>query len=70
MKIFCGLVNMPLPLDQKTYDLINKRILFASSEIASASKKSAAEEEASLTKNRDIAVSCDGTWLIITAWSM
>ncbi|XP_069694717.1 uncharacterized protein [Periplaneta americana] len=63
LKVFCGLMNLPPPVVQNTYDMINNRILTAPSEVAMDSKIAAAEEEASLSNSRDISVSCDGTWL-------
>ena len=63
LKVFCGLMNLPPPVKQTTYDIINRHILSATSEVAIESAHKAAEEEARLTNSRDISVSCDGTWL-------
>lgn len=63
IKVFCALMNLSPPVEKTTYNMINQRILDATSAVANESISMAAEEEARLTNSRDVSVSCDGTWL-------
>lgn len=63
LKVFCGIMNLPSPVKDQTYSMVNSHILSATSAVSKESSRKAAIEEVSLCGSRDISVSCDGTWL-------
>lgn len=61
-KTFCGVMDLPSPVSQKSYEKIVSHIHAATHAVTKASMKQAAEEEVSLTGSSDVTVSGDGTW--------
>ncbi|GFW73199.1 uncharacterized protein TNCV_484251 [Trichonephila clavipes] len=61
MTTFCGVMDFPPPVAEKSYNNIINKLQLCSKEVAEASMQSAALEEATLT-NSDIIISGDGTW--------
>lgn len=59
---FCGVMDMPHPVSQTTYNKINEIICDATHHVAEASMKRAVDEEKKLVGSSDITVSGDGTW--------
>ena len=57
----CGLLNMPPPITQHSYDNINKKLEVAAENIAKESMKSTVEDIIE-KEGTDIKVSVDGTW--------
>ena len=62
MKLFCGLMDLPKPVSQKSYDTMTQRLLSCTEEISHSSKQCAAKEEVKATGSADIIISGDGTW--------
>ncbi|GFW29792.1 uncharacterized protein TNCV_3936591 [Trichonephila clavipes] len=61
MTTFCGVMDFPPPVAEKSYNNINK-LQLCSKEVTEASMQSAALEEVTLTNSSDIIISGDGTW--------
>ena len=66
METFCGIMNMSAPMSESTFHEKNPEIYNAYVATAHESMKSAAHEH----KERDIAVSVDGTWQRRGHWSL
>ena len=68
MRKFCGLMNLPKPIAQSTYDAIVSNILIAAPTVCDVTLKNAATEERTATQEAQIfddeteIVSGDGTW--------
>ncbi|GFX39386.1 uncharacterized protein TNCV_3861091 [Trichonephila clavipes] len=62
MTTFCGVMDFPPPVAEKSYNNIINKLQLCSKEIAEASMQSAALEEVTLTNSSDIIISGDGTW--------
>lgn len=62
MKLFCGLMDFPKPVAEKSYNAMVKTLLTCTNTAAETSMKCAAAEEISLTGSSDIMISGDGTW--------
>lgn len=69
MRKFCGLMDLPKPVAQSTYDAIVRSIRIATKAVTDASLKNAAIEERTATReagiladDTGIVVSGDGTW--------
>ncbi|GFS51125.1 uncharacterized protein TNCV_3532441 [Trichonephila clavipes] len=62
MTTFCGVVDFPPPVAEKSYNNIINKLQLCSKEVAEASMQSAALEEVTLTNSSDIIISGDGTW--------
>ncbi|GFW83763.1 uncharacterized protein TNCV_668761 [Trichonephila clavipes] len=61
MITFCGVMDFPPPVAEKSFNIINK-LQLCSKSLAEASMRSAALEEGTLTNSSDIIISGDGTW--------
>lgn len=61
-KTFCGIMDLPPPVTQKSYDKIVSHIHAATNIVAEKSMQKAAEEEIKVTGSSNITVSGDGTW--------
>ncbi|GFT58698.1 uncharacterized protein TNCV_1360641 [Trichonephila clavipes] len=59
---FCGVMDFPPPVAEKSYNNIINKLQLCSKEVAEASMQSAALEEVTLTNSSDIIISGDGTW--------
>ncbi|GFT99707.1 uncharacterized protein TNCV_1140931 [Trichonephila clavipes] len=59
---FCGVMDFPPPVAEKSYNNIINKLQLCSEEVAEASMQSAALEEVTLTNSSDIIISGDGTW--------
>lgn len=72
---FCGLMDLPPPVQQTTYDIIIDNINFSASNIAQSALKQAVKEEQQEISKIDssdikkLTVSGDGTWFYIIIWS-
>ena len=62
LSTFCGVMDLPVPLSRKSYDVIVQRLVLASKNVATISMKDAANEERNKTGSDSIIVSGDGTW--------
>ncbi|GFV55583.1 uncharacterized protein TNCV_1820701 [Trichonephila clavipes] len=62
MTTFCGVMDFPPPVAEKSYNNIINKLQLCSKEVAEASMQSAALEEVTLTNSSDIIISGDGTW--------
>ncbi|GFY15345.1 patj homolog [Trichonephila clavipes] len=62
MTTFCGVMEFPPPVAEKSYNNIINKLQLCSKEVAEASMQSAALEEVTLTNSSDIIISGDGTW--------
>lgn len=62
LQTFCTLMSLPNPVDQKSYNKINKNIALATKAVAQEIVQKAGLEERSLTAAEGITVSGDGTW--------
>ncbi|GFX34916.1 uncharacterized protein TNCV_2328561 [Trichonephila clavipes] len=62
MTTFCGVMDFPPPVAEKSYNNIINKLQLCSKEVAEASMQSAAFEEVTLTNSSDIIISGDGTW--------
>ncbi|GFX65550.1 uncharacterized protein TNCV_5082861 [Trichonephila clavipes] len=62
MTTFCGVMDFPPPVAEKTYNNILNKLQLCSKEVAEASMQSAALEEVTFTNSSDIIISGDGTW--------
>ncbi|GFW85882.1 uncharacterized protein TNCV_1623261 [Trichonephila clavipes] len=62
MTTFCGVIDFPPPVAEKSYNNIINKLQLCSKEVAEASMQSAALEEVTLTNSSDIIISGDGTW--------
>ncbi|GFV26346.1 uncharacterized protein TNCV_3632151 [Trichonephila clavipes] len=62
MTTFCGVMDFPPPVAEKSYNSIINKLQLCSKEVAEASMQSAALEEVTLTNPSDIIISGDGTW--------
>ncbi|GFX05577.1 uncharacterized protein TNCV_3434811 [Trichonephila clavipes] len=62
MITFCGVMDFPPPVTEKSYNNIINKLQLCSKEVAEASMQSAALEEVTLTNSSDIILSGDGTW--------
>ncbi|GFU78747.1 uncharacterized protein TNCV_1389901 [Trichonephila clavipes] len=62
MTTFCGVMDFPPPVAEKSYHNIINKLQLCSKEVAEASMQSAALEEVTLTNSSDIIISGDGTW--------
>ncbi|GFS64563.1 uncharacterized protein TNCV_4137771 [Trichonephila clavipes] len=62
MTTFCGVIDFPLPVAEKSNNNIINKLQLCSKEVAEASMQSAALEEVTLTNSSDIIISGDGTW--------
>ncbi|GFV27081.1 uncharacterized protein TNCV_4853181 [Trichonephila clavipes] len=62
MTTFCGVMDFPPPVAEKSYNKIINQLQLCSKEVAEASMQSAALEEVTLTNSSDIIISGDGTW--------
>ncbi|GFY04032.1 hypothetical protein TNCV_1198101 [Trichonephila clavipes] len=61
MTTFCGVMDFPLPVTEKSYNNIINKLDLCSKEVAEASMQSAALEEITLSNSPDIVNSGDGT---------
>ncbi|GFU34567.1 uncharacterized protein TNCV_1992981 [Trichonephila clavipes] len=61
---FCGVMDFPPPVAEKSYNNIINKLQLCSKEVAEASMQNAALEEVTLTNSSDIIISGDGTWKI------
>ncbi|GFW27284.1 uncharacterized protein TNCV_2831841 [Trichonephila clavipes] len=61
MTTFCGVMDFPPPVAEKSYNNINK-LRLCIKEVAEASMQSAALKEVTLTNSSDIIISGDGIW--------
>ncbi|KFM71283.1 hypothetical protein X975_00958, partial [Stegodyphus mimosarum] len=61
-RTFCGIMDLPPPVTQKSYDKILSHMHAATRNIAENSMKIAADEEIKMTGSSDLTVSGDGTW--------
>ncbi|GFW23610.1 uncharacterized protein TNCV_4091531 [Trichonephila clavipes] len=62
MTTFCGVMDFPPPVAEKSFNNIINKLQLCSKEVAEASMLSAALEEVTLTNSSDIIISGDGTW--------
>lgn len=65
IKLFCGLMDLPPPVQQTTYEIVVNRIVSATKCVAAESMRRAVEEEVKLSPapdKREITVSGDGSW--------
>ncbi|GFW25467.1 uncharacterized protein TNCV_3721951 [Trichonephila clavipes] len=62
MTTFCGVMDFPPPVAEKSYNNIINKLQLCSKEVAEASMQSAALEEVTLANSSDIIISGDGTW--------
>ncbi|GFT89168.1 uncharacterized protein TNCV_3085481 [Trichonephila clavipes] len=62
MTTFCGVMDFPPPVAEKSYNNIINKLQLCSKEVAEASMQSAVWEEVTLTNSSDIIISGDGTW--------
>ncbi|GFW06193.1 uncharacterized protein TNCV_36691 [Trichonephila clavipes] len=62
MTTFCGVMDFPPPVAEKSYNNIINKLQLCSKEVAEASMQSAALKEVTLTNSSDIIISGDGTW--------
>ncbi|GFT70681.1 SCAN domain-containing protein 3 [Trichonephila clavipes] len=62
MTTFCGVMDFPPPVAEKSYNNIINKLQLCSKEVVEASMQSAALEEVTLTNSSDIIISGDGTW--------
>ncbi|GFV97184.1 uncharacterized protein TNCV_3527691 [Trichonephila clavipes] len=62
MTTFCGVMDFPPPVAEKSYNNIINKLQLCSKEVAETSMQSAALEEVTLTNSSDIIISGDGTW--------
>ncbi|GFS97816.1 uncharacterized protein TNCV_2017881 [Trichonephila clavipes] len=62
LKTFCAVMNLPNPVEQKSYDVINNKLSRVMKEVAEESMKRAAVEENSSSPDNLLTVSGDGTW--------
>ncbi|GFS93831.1 uncharacterized protein TNCV_5053041 [Trichonephila clavipes] len=62
MTTFCGVMDFPPPVTEKSYNNIINKLQLCSKKVAEASMQSAALEEVTLTNSSDIIMSGDGTW--------
>ncbi|GFX31754.1 uncharacterized protein TNCV_170871 [Trichonephila clavipes] len=62
LKTFCAVMSLPNPVEQKSYDVINNKLLRVMKEVAEESMKRAAVEENSSSPDNLLTVSGDGTW--------
>jgi hypothetical protein len=62
---FCGVMDLPQPVQRPAYNAIVKHIVTATSTVAESVFQQAVEEEIELSatpEDRQITVQCDGTW--------
>ncbi|GFU79806.1 uncharacterized protein TNCV_4928371 [Trichonephila clavipes] len=62
LKLFCAVMSLPNPVEQKSYDVINNKLSRVMKEVAEESMKRAAVEENSSSPDNFLTVSGDGTW--------
>ncbi|GFS53512.1 uncharacterized protein TNCV_4935621 [Trichonephila clavipes] len=62
MTTFCGVMDFPPPVAEKSYNNIINKLQLCSKEVAEASMQSAALKEVTLTNSSDIIISGGGTW--------
>ncbi|GFU00412.1 uncharacterized protein TNCV_4259231 [Trichonephila clavipes] len=62
MTTFCGVMDFPPPVAEKSYNNIIDKLQLCCKEVAEASMQSAALEEVTLTNSSYIIISGDGTW--------
>lgn len=62
LQMFCTMMNLPCPVEQKTYDNINFKLCSVVCEVAKESMANAAAEEKQSAGQNTITVSGDGTW--------
>ncbi|GFX70430.1 uncharacterized protein TNCV_4473641 [Trichonephila clavipes] len=62
MTTFCGVMDFPPPVAEKSYNNIINKLQLCSKEVAEASMQSVALEEVTLTNSSGIIISGDGTW--------
>ncbi|GFX22800.1 uncharacterized protein TNCV_2605421 [Trichonephila clavipes] len=62
MTTFCGVMDFPHPVAEKSYNNIINKLQLCSKEVAEASMQSAALKEVTLTNSSDVIISGDGTW--------
>ncbi|GFX50973.1 uncharacterized protein TNCV_2733241 [Trichonephila clavipes] len=62
LKIFCAVMSLPNPVEQKSHDVINNELSRVMKEVAEESMKRAAIEENSSSPDNLLTVSGDGTW--------
>ena len=63
LRKFCGVMNLPPPVTERSFIKHQKAIALAASTVADHSTKSAAEELKVLHPSSHVAVSFDGTWM-------
>ncbi|GFV85135.1 hypothetical protein TNCV_4171881 [Trichonephila clavipes] len=61
LKTFCAVMSLPNPVEQKSYDVINKKCSLVM-KVAQESMKRAAVEENSSSRDNLLTVNGDGTW--------
>ncbi|GFW55509.1 uncharacterized protein TNCV_118931 [Trichonephila clavipes] len=62
LKTFCAVMNLPNPVEQKSYDVINNKLSLVMKEVAEESMKKAAVEENSSSPDNRLTVNGEGTW--------
>ncbi|GFY41923.1 uncharacterized protein TNIN_480491 [Trichonephila inaurata madagascariensis] len=62
LKIFCAVMSLSNPVEQKSYDVINNKLSLVMKEVTEESMKRAAVEENSSSPDNLLTVSGDGTW--------
>lgn len=62
MQTFCSVMDLPPPIEKATYSKISRQILTAAETAANISQKKAAEDEISMTGDKKITISGDGSW--------
>ncbi|GFW74855.1 hypothetical protein TNCV_5138341 [Trichonephila clavipes] len=62
MTTFCGVMDFPPPVAEKSYNNIINKLHLCTKEVAEASMQSAALEEVTFTNSSDIIISGEGTW--------
>ncbi|GFU98831.1 uncharacterized protein TNCV_672881 [Trichonephila clavipes] len=62
LKTFCAVMSLPMPVEQKSYNVINNKLARVMKEVAEESMKRAAVGENSSSLDNFLMVSGDGTW--------
>ncbi|GFW69044.1 uncharacterized protein TNCV_2919421 [Trichonephila clavipes] len=65
MTTFCGVMDFPPPVAEKSYNNIINKLQLCSKEVAEASMQSAALEEVTLSNSSDIIISGDVMWITL-----
>ena len=62
LKVFCGLMDLPSPATQSTYDLFNSKLVVVCKKVAQDSMFVAVLQESDATHEEGFTLSGDGTW--------